>query len=197
MAEEKYRFPLRLTPEVQHMMKEAMPHDNSQSQNEYIEKAIRFYSGYLMTKDSTEYLTPTLVESLRGTLDSFGAHINRSLFRLCVENAIMENILAAVWRCGTMNSEASRAVYRGGQAHQRPPLLRGQPPLPAGRGYGLSHAAAHLYLTIPQGRRWKRAASFVSRQVHRHTPRRRSRAGRERQAPGYGEAERAHRKSRP
>ena len=77
------------------MMKEAMPHDNSQSQNEYIEKAIRFYSGYLMTKDSTEYLTPTLVESLRGTLDSFGAHINRSLFRLCVENAIMENILAA------------------------------------------------------------------------------------------------------
>ncbi|NCB63958.1 MAG: hypothetical protein EOM52_10195 [Clostridia bacterium] len=95
MPEEKYRFPLRLTPEVQRMVKEAMPHDNSQSQNEYIEKAIRFYSGYLMTKDSTEYLTPTLVESLRGTLDSFGAHINRSLFRLCVENAIMENILAA------------------------------------------------------------------------------------------------------
>ncbi|MDD3227786.1 MAG: hypothetical protein PHE09_01090 [Oscillospiraceae bacterium] len=95
MAEEKYRFPLRLSPETQRKMKEAMPLDNCQSQNEFIEKAIRFYSGYLMAKECTEYLTPTLVESLRGTLDSFGAHINRSLFRLCVENAVMENILAA------------------------------------------------------------------------------------------------------
>ena len=95
MPEEKIRFPLRLTPEAQRMMKEALPHDNSQSQNEFIEKAVRFYSGYVMAKDSSEYLTPTLVESLRGTLDGYGAHINRSLFRLCVEVAIMENILAA------------------------------------------------------------------------------------------------------
>ena len=100
MPEEKYRFTVRLSPETDRMMKEAMPKGNCQSQNEFTENAIRFYAGYLTTKDAMEYLAPVLSQVLHGTLDSFGAHINRNLFRLSVEEAKTWNIIAGMFQVG-------------------------------------------------------------------------------------------------
>ena len=84
MSEEKYRYTVRLGPDTERMVREAMPKDNCQSLNEFTENALRFYAGYLNTKDASEYLAPVLSQVLHGTLDSFGAHVNRNLFRLSV-----------------------------------------------------------------------------------------------------------------
>ena len=44
MAREKIKFALRIAPETQQLVKELCERDNCQSQNEFIEKAIRFLS---------------------------------------------------------------------------------------------------------------------------------------------------------
>ena len=54
MAREKIKFALRIAPETQQLVKELCERDNCQSQNEFIEKAIRFYAGYVSGKEALE-----------------------------------------------------------------------------------------------------------------------------------------------
>mgnify|MGYP001536631441 FL=1 len=68
MAREKIKFALRIAPETQQLVKELCERDNCQSQKEFIEKAIRFYAGYVSGKEATAYLPPALVAAMRGTV---------------------------------------------------------------------------------------------------------------------------------
>lgn len=69
MAREKIKFALRITPETQQLVKDLCARDNCQSQNEFIEKAIRFYAGYVSSGEAIDYLPPALVAALRGTVE--------------------------------------------------------------------------------------------------------------------------------
>ena len=95
MAEEKIKFALRITPETQKLVKDLCPRDNCQSQNEFIDKAIRFYAGYLSAKDAVEVLPPALVAALKGTVRDSEGRIARLLFKLAGEVNMLMNILAA------------------------------------------------------------------------------------------------------
>ena len=95
MATEKIKFALRIAPETQKLVKDLCPRDNCQSQNEFIDKAIRFYAGYLSAKDAVDVLPPALVAALKGTVQGSEGRIARLLFKLAVELDIMMNILAA------------------------------------------------------------------------------------------------------
>ena len=95
MAAEKVKFALRITPETQKLVKDLCPRDNCQSQNEFIDKAIRFYAGYLSAKDAVEVLPPALVSVLKGTVQDSEGRIARLLFKLAVEVNMLMNILAA------------------------------------------------------------------------------------------------------
>ena len=55
--------------------------DNCSTKNEYIEKAIRFYSGYLDSERAEEYLPRVLAQVLEGKLDAFGKRIGRQMFK--------------------------------------------------------------------------------------------------------------------
>ena len=69
MAEEnKKRTAVWLTPGVIHRMDGWLEEDNCKTRSEFIEKALRFYMGYLATEDTSEYLSRALVDTLRGTL---------------------------------------------------------------------------------------------------------------------------------
>ena len=70
--------------------------DNCTFQNEYIEKAIRFYSGYLDTQNASAYLPSILSDVLEGKLDALGSRIGRLLFKLAVEQGVSTNILASL-----------------------------------------------------------------------------------------------------
>ena len=69
--------------------------DNCSTKNEYIEKAIQFYSGYLDTEHAEEYLPRILSDVLEGKLGALGKRMGHLLFKLAVEEALMGNLVAA------------------------------------------------------------------------------------------------------
>ena len=69
--------------------------DNCSTKNEYIEKAIQFYSGYLDTEHAEEYLPRILSDVLEGKLGALGNRMGHLLFKLSVDQNLMGNILAA------------------------------------------------------------------------------------------------------
>ena len=95
MPREKIKFALRISPETQQLVKEMGPLDNCQTQNEFIEKAIRFYAGYISGQNAAAYLPAALVSALRGTVQDTENRICRLLFKLAVEQDMVMNVLAA------------------------------------------------------------------------------------------------------
>ena len=94
MAEEKVRFQMRISTETDAKIKAAMALENCQSQNEFVEKALRFYSDYLVAGDCTAILPPIYLSALRGTIQNTE---NRT--------AVRED----VWRCSPRSSPSWRS----------------------------------------------------------------------------------------
>ncbi len=95
MVTGKEKFALWLTPEAREMVREAYRGDNCASQSEFIEKAVRFYCGYLGAKKDGAYLPRVLSEILEGILSTFGSRVGRLLFKQIVEQSILTHIIAA------------------------------------------------------------------------------------------------------
>ena len=95
MPEEKVRFQARVSPETERKMELAMPNANCKSRNEFVEKAICFYSDYIMSQEVTNFLAPILVSTLRATIQGSENRISRLLFKQSVELCMMMNVLAA------------------------------------------------------------------------------------------------------
>ena len=69
MEENEKNYALWLYPETVRRMDSSLELANCQSRSEFVEKALHFYMGYLVTDDTTEYLSKALLTSLRGMLD--------------------------------------------------------------------------------------------------------------------------------
>lgn len=91
----KNRHTVWMTDETWNEVKSHYRGDNCSTQNEYIEKAIRFYSGYLDTEQADSYLPRVLSDVLEGKLGVLGSRIGKLLFKLSVDDAIMSNLIAA------------------------------------------------------------------------------------------------------
>ena len=94
-SELKTRIPLWLYPSTLEAANANIARDNCKSRSEFIEKAIRFYTGYVSGKEATAYLPPALVAALQSTVQSAENHISRLLFKQAVELDMMMNVLAA------------------------------------------------------------------------------------------------------
>ena len=95
MPREKIKFALRMSPETQQLVKDLCPKDNCKTQNEFIEKAIHFYAGYLATEDAADFLPSLYSTVLRGLIHDSENRTCRLLFKLAVELDMMMNVLAA------------------------------------------------------------------------------------------------------
>ena len=95
MPREKSSPHRKSLPETQQLVKEMCLRDNCCTQNEFIEKAIRFYAGYISGQEATAYLPPALASVLRGTVQDTENRICRLLFKLAVELDMVMNVLAA------------------------------------------------------------------------------------------------------
>ena len=89
MEENKKNYALWLYPETVRRMDSSLELANCQSRSEFVEKALHFYMGYLVTDDTTEYLSKALLTSLRGMLDINDDLMRSLLFKLCVETNMM------------------------------------------------------------------------------------------------------------
>ena len=83
--------------------------DNCTFQNEYIEKAIHFYTGYLDTQNASAYLPRILSDVLEGKLGALGSRMGRLLFKLAVEQNMTANILASEINVGLDDMEKLRS----------------------------------------------------------------------------------------
>ena len=91
---EKIRFQMRISPDTDSKIKKAMEVDNCQSQNEFVEKALRFYCGYVSASNSLEVLPPLLASAIRGSIQDTENRIARLLFKLAVEIDMTMNVVA-------------------------------------------------------------------------------------------------------
>ncbi len=95
MPDEKVRFQMRISPETDQKILAAMKINNCQSKNEFVENALIFYCGYLSAKNSADFLPPTLVSAMRGTVQDSENRIAHLLFKMTVELSMMMNVIAA------------------------------------------------------------------------------------------------------
>ena len=96
MNGEKTRHTVWLTSGAWSQVEDSYTKDNCTTKNEYIEKAIRFYTGYLNTQNAASYLPRVLADVLDGKLGALGMRIGKLLFKLAVEQDMIANITAAV-----------------------------------------------------------------------------------------------------
>lgn len=91
----KKRTAVWLYPETIEKMDNLLERDNCKSRSEFIDKALNFYMGYLVSEDTIGYLSKILISAIQGTLKETENRNSSNLFRLSVEMSMMMNILAA------------------------------------------------------------------------------------------------------
>ena len=91
----KIRTALWLYPETMEKMDNILYSDNCKNRSEFIEKALNFYIGYLVSEQSIDYLSKILIGAVKGTLRETENRQSANLFRLSVEMSMMMNLIAA------------------------------------------------------------------------------------------------------
>ena len=106
---EKIRFQMRISPETDSKIKKAMEVDNCQSQNEFVEKALQFYCGYVSASNSLEVLPSLLASAIRGSIQDTENRIARLLFKMAVELDMTMNVVAGGFKVSDDKLQQLRA----------------------------------------------------------------------------------------
>lgn len=91
----KKKTTLWIHPDLILRMDSWLEHDNCKSRSEFIDKALRFYMGYLSAGDTSDYLCSALVTTLRGTLENNNNRMRSILFKWAVELNLAVHTIAA------------------------------------------------------------------------------------------------------
>ena len=90
----KQRFNLRLNDEAINVVRTLYKKDNCKSYNEFIEKAIIFYGGYIANDNEKDYLPSAFITAMNKIVDENTTRLSRHMFRYAVEITMIKNILA-------------------------------------------------------------------------------------------------------
>lgn len=82
--------------------------DDSRNRSEFITKAIRAYLGYIYAKDGTSMLPNYFLSSLKAMLAQTDTRFGRMLFKVAVELAMVQNILASIQEIDPVSLERLR-----------------------------------------------------------------------------------------
>lgn len=107
-GQNREKITLWLKPDLLRRMDGWLEEDNCSNRREFIEKALRFYMGYLAVEDTSEYLSRALVDTLRSTLADNENRLRTLLFKLCVEVNMMGHTVAAHFRADPVNRRELR-----------------------------------------------------------------------------------------
>lgn len=108
MFENKKKFALWMYPATYEKLEAIYREDNCESRSEFIEKAVNFYIGYLTSGDKTSYLPSVVTSTLKGIVAESDNRQNRMLFKLAVEIAIMQNLVASSQEVDPLSLERLR-----------------------------------------------------------------------------------------
>ncbi len=90
MEKTAIRFEPSLKAEILSMMDEA----NATSMADFVRQASEFYIAYLRQKKSIDFLAPLLAQTIKNEIESVEKNISSMIYKLAVEQAISNNIIA-------------------------------------------------------------------------------------------------------
>lgn len=93
--ENKQKFALWIYPQTLQEIEQHYRGDNCQSKSEFIEKAIRFYLGYLNEEQGVNYLSPIITETVKAEIKGTEQRLARLLFKIAVELGKVSHLIAA------------------------------------------------------------------------------------------------------
>lgn len=167
----KEQMTIRLYPETRRQMDSWLEESNSKNRNEFVEKALRFYMGYLGTENITEYLSDALVATLRGIIADSTNRTNGILFKCAVEQGIMAHTIAAHFR-DTMEDRRALRGYVVDEVKRTNGQIRFEDAQDVQRQLRMTHGEVDIYFSLHEGRQRCRSAG-PSYPLLRH-PRRRA-----------------------
>ena len=94
MAKEK--MAVYFHPETMRKIEQEYREDNCSSKTEFIEKAVRFYIGYLRQQEEVDYLSPLITETVKAQIKGTEQRLARLLFKVAVELGKLSHMTAAI-----------------------------------------------------------------------------------------------------
>ena len=94
MAKEK--MAVYFQPETIKKIEQEYKEDNCASKTEFIEKAVKFYIGYLRQQEEANYLSPLITETVRAQIKGTEQRLARLLFKVAVELGKLSHMTAAI-----------------------------------------------------------------------------------------------------
>ncbi len=92
----KTRMAVYFQPETIKKIEQEYREDNCSSKTEFIEKAVKFYIGYLNEEDNINYLSPMITETVKAQIKGTEQRLARLLFKVAVELGKLSHMTAAV-----------------------------------------------------------------------------------------------------
>ena len=109
MDDNKKSTTIWLRPSVISRMDGWLEADNCQSRSEFVDKALRFYMGYLDTEDNTTYISQAILTAIQGTMDLNNHRLQKILFKCAVELNMLCHTIAAHFRADPIHTRELRA----------------------------------------------------------------------------------------
>ncbi len=92
----KERMAVYFQPETIKKIEQEYREDNCSSKTEFIEKAVKFYIGYLRQQDEVNYLSPMITETMKAQIKGTEQRLARLMFKVAVELGKLSHMTAAM-----------------------------------------------------------------------------------------------------
>ena len=94
MDDRKVQITFRMDETTNYLIKTLYEQDNCASQNEFIEKAIKFYASYLNTNKNIDAFNSSLFTAIKGAIKENESKVSSNLTKIAIEISMMMNIIA-------------------------------------------------------------------------------------------------------
>jgi len=104
VSKEKVKFIVHLYPETLEKVNELFQEAECKSRSQFIERAIRFYIGYLSANNEESYLPNAMLSNMKSIVAESENKISKMLFKVAVELAMVQN--AFTWSHKNIDEES-------------------------------------------------------------------------------------------
>lgn len=92
----KEKMAVYFQPDTMRKIEQEYREDNCSSKTEFIEKAVRFYIGYLRQQEEVDYLSPLITETVKAQIKGTEQRLARLMFKVAVELGKLSHMTAAI-----------------------------------------------------------------------------------------------------
>lgn len=92
----KQKMAVYFQPETSKKIEQEYQEDNCSSKTEFIEKAVKFYIGYLRQQEEVNYISPMITETVKAQIKGTEQRLARLIFKVAVELGKLSHMTAAI-----------------------------------------------------------------------------------------------------